>query len=256
MSVKIIPEGRQGYGQFNGGAILENKPIGFPQDGGEGKPFSNLFYWAHAWTPAEKSLIGEHPHQGFEIMSFVLKGSIEHYDSKQQGWKKLEEGDAQIIRAGNGITHAELVNDESEFFQIWLDPNLDVTLGKPASYNDYKSSDIPIVKEGGYEVKVYSGADGIMEMDSKNVVIKEYRFPVGSFELPFDSNAAYGAYLISGDLAVDGEQLQVKDFAIIGDTESVKVEVKADSRWFVIQSPATLDYLTYVERMQQHFQNQ
>ena len=65
MTIKVIPVEKQGNGQFNAGQILENKPLGFPQDGGEVKPYSNLFYWAHAWTPGEKSLIGEHPHQGF-----------------------------------------------------------------------------------------------------------------------------------------------------------------------------------------------
>jgi len=38
----------QAYGEFNGGGIIENKPIGFTQDGGKLKPYSNLFYWAHA----------------------------------------------------------------------------------------------------------------------------------------------------------------------------------------------------------------
>ena len=69
MSVTLIPVEKQARGEFNNGAILENKPIGFPQDGGQLKPYSSLFYWAHAWTPGEKSLIGEHPHRGFEIMT-------------------------------------------------------------------------------------------------------------------------------------------------------------------------------------------
>ena len=38
----------QAYGEFNNGDIIENKPLGFPQDGGKLKPYSNIFYWAHA----------------------------------------------------------------------------------------------------------------------------------------------------------------------------------------------------------------
>ena len=156
MNYQIFRKRDQANGAFDGGKIMENKPIGFPQEGGLLRPYSNLFYWAHAWTPGEQSLIGEHPHQGFEIMSFVLKGSLKHYDSKLKDWKTLEEGDAQIIRAGNGITHAELVNDHSEFFQIWMDPNLEYTLSKEASYDDYKSSEFPRVKElNGIDAKIY-----------------------------------------------------------------------------------------------------
>ena len=79
-----------------------------------------MFYWAHAWTPGNKSTIGLHPHQGFEICNFVLNGNINHFDTKQNKWIPLSEGDVQIIRAGNGISHAEGGN-HSEIFQIWFD---------------------------------------------------------------------------------------------------------------------------------------
>ena len=55
----------------NNGEILENKPIGFPGDGGKLKPYSNIFYWLMRGQD-QKSTIGLHPHQGFEICSFVL----------------------------------------------------------------------------------------------------------------------------------------------------------------------------------------
>ena len=42
---------------------------------------SNLFYWAHA-TATKDSTIGLHPHKGFEILTYVLKGKIRHYDLK------------------------------------------------------------------------------------------------------------------------------------------------------------------------------
>ena len=54
MAIEFIEKNKQASGNFNNGEILENKPIGFPQDGGLLKPYSNLFYWAHAWTPNKK----------------------------------------------------------------------------------------------------------------------------------------------------------------------------------------------------------
>ena len=74
MKLEIYTIEDQARGHFNNGEILENKPIGFPGDGGKLKPYSNIFYWAHAWTGSKKSTIGLHPHQGFEICCFVLKG--------------------------------------------------------------------------------------------------------------------------------------------------------------------------------------
>ena len=47
MKINFYPPSKQANGNFNFGEIVEKKPIGFPQDGGQLKPFSNLFYWAH-----------------------------------------------------------------------------------------------------------------------------------------------------------------------------------------------------------------
>ena len=51
----------------------------------------------------------------------MLKGNINHFDTKQNKWIPLK-GDVQIIRSGNGISHAEEIDDNSEIFQIWFDP--------------------------------------------------------------------------------------------------------------------------------------
>jgi hypothetical protein len=43
MSIQISKKEEQAKGSFNHGEIIENKPIGFPQDGGKVRPYSNLF---------------------------------------------------------------------------------------------------------------------------------------------------------------------------------------------------------------------
>jgi len=90
---------------FNG-AFIENKPIPFPY-GRKSYAYSNLFYWAHliARETAEFPL---HPHEGFEIMTFVLKGSLEHYDTATKVWTPLSSGGVQVIQAGSGVQHSEI----------------------------------------------------------------------------------------------------------------------------------------------------
>ncbi|MBK9983337.1 MAG: pirin family protein [Saprospiraceae bacterium] len=138
--MRIISKSQQARGAFNNGQILENKPIGFPQDHGFVRPYSSLFYWARAAGMVD-STIGLHPHQGFEIMSFVLEGNIRILIRKMNAWKPLQAGDVQIIRAGNGISHAEHIERGGVIFQIWVDPDLSKTLDKEASYDDYKEVD-------------------------------------------------------------------------------------------------------------------
>ena len=51
-------------------------------------------------------------------MQFCLKGEINHYDTKQDKWIKLQRGDVQIIRAGNGISHAEITRKFRNFSNL------------------------------------------------------------------------------------------------------------------------------------------
>ncbi len=250
MRISITAKEKQASGQFNGGQILENKPIGFPQDRGDQKPYSNLFYWAHAWSN-EGSLLGEHPHQGFEIMSFVLSGVIEHYDSKHQEWKPLQEGDAQIIRSGKGITHAENFKEGSQIFQIWMDPDLNKTMQKNASYDDYKSESFPIREiDTGHRIKIYKGEGSPFEMDSQGVVIYEHQFETGSYALNLDEEVIYSAYLVEGKLQLNGEAMEKDAFAVLEDGQNAELKALENSRLFVIETPRKIDHPTYKELMQ------
>ena len=249
MSVTVISKERQAYGAFNGGEIVENKPIGFPQDGGTVKPYSNLFYWAYAEAKVD-STIGLHPHQGFEIMSFVLNGSIRHYDTKLKEWRDLSAGDVQIIRAGNGISHKEHMNKDSVMFQIWVDPNLNKTLQQPASYDDYKSSDFPVEDYNGYRVKRYSGAGAPLKMDAPEVEISEILFD-GNFEKELNEGKVYSIYVREGSLSINGSKAVKDDFVKVEKSDRLLVESTAKGTLFVIESPAILKYQTYAEIMQE-----
>jgi quercetin 2,3-dioxygenase len=245
MNLEIIRKSEQGKGEFNFGAILENKPVAFPSEGGKLRPYSNLFYWAHAWTPGAESTIGLHPHQGFEIMSFVLRGEIEHYDTKLREWRKLQAGDAQIIRAGNGVSHSEKIKENSSIFQIWMDPNLRVTLSQPATYDDYPSSAFPVTERDGIAVKTYKGAGSPMHMDTPGVTIEELRIPKGSQTIHLGGAEVFSGYLLEGELEVDAKTMEVDDFLLVSNTEYFTLDALTDSKLFVIRSPREPSYPTY-----------
>lgn len=249
MHLDIIPKAQQGYGEFNQGAILENKPIGFPGDGGRGRAYSNLFYWAHAWTPGAGSTIGLHPHKGFEIMSFVLRGEIEHYDTKLREWRTLRAGDAQIIRAGNGVSHSEKIKEQSSIFQIWMDPNLAITLGNPASYDDYAATAFPVTERDGMVVKTYKGHGSPMQMVTPDVTIEEYRIPAGPQRIELDPHLVMSAYLLSGRIQIDAKELHADDFFTASLTDHIELTAHEDSKLFVILSPKEPGYPTYARQM-------
>lgn len=246
MAINIYSKEEQANGEFNGGGILENKPIGFPQDGRGGiKPFSNIFYWAHAWTPGKESLIGEHPHQGFEIITFVLTGSIKHYDSKLKEWQLLEAGDVQIIRAGNGISHAELIHEDSSIFQIWFDPDLSISLQQDASYDNYKKQAFIDSDNHNARINYYVGGNSPLEMSTIGIEIYDLALNNTSYSLNLNSGKARSFYVLEGNIKANGNSLQPHDFVIFRDENLLKLEAEANARIFVIDLLKEPGYQTY-----------
>ena len=246
MPVEIFNKNQQASGSFNNGEILENKPIGFPQDGGQLKPYSNLFYWAHAWTPSKKSTIGLHPHQGFEICSFVLKGKINHFDTKQNSWIPLSEGDVQIIRSGNGISHSEELMENSEIFQIWFDPNLRVSLNKLASYDDYKSQDFQILDSKWKKTKIIKNENSKLKMDSEGIEIFQYSYLDNkNDEISLKLDKIHSLFIIDGEISINGKIISKGFFFTVRDQNLLKLKILSNSEIFRISSPKNVSYKTY-----------
>jgi redox-sensitive bicupin YhaK (pirin superfamily) len=251
--MEIIIKEDQAYGAFNGGQIIENKPIGFPQDGGKGKPHSALFYWAYA-KAMEDSTIGLHPHRGFEIMSFVLNGNIRHFDTKLNAWQELSKGDAQIIRAGNGISHSEFMAKDAVMFQIWMDPNLNKTMEQEASYNDYTDAEFKRIEGNGITRKIYVGQDGLMRMDTPFVKIEEWTINEGQFKYTTSSDSYFSAYNLGEPFSINGKDFPSDAYLRIAQATDILIESDGEAKMFIIECPKKLAYKTYSELMQEKMQ--
>ena len=210
--IRVIVKENQANGAFNNREIIESKPIGFPQDGGETKPYSNLFYWAHAWTTNKSSTIGLHPHQGFEICSFVLKGYINHFDTKLNSWIRLEEGDVQVIRSGNGISHSEEIGEKSEIFQIWFDPDISKTLNIDATYDDYKLNDFELIESDNYIKKIIKGDRSPLKLLSENININEFYFNSGDFKHKLNLSLISSIFVIDGEGQFNNQKIKKRRF--------------------------------------------
>jgi quercetin 2,3-dioxygenase len=244
MPVRIIPKSKQGKGAFNGGQIIENKPVVPSPDSAIG-PFSNLFYWAHAKAVVD-STIGLHPHQGFEICSFVLKGQIRHYDTKAKQWIPLEAGDVQIIRSGNGISHSEFMAEGSEMFQIWFDPNLNVSLQQPATYDDYRADGFTASTfSDGTTMMQLVGGDSPFSMLTPGVAVWRIEFNASKQQIPLTINQIAAVYVLEGEATVAGELARESDFVLVDQSEELSIESLAGAKVFVMTLPAALDYQTY-----------
>lgn len=250
MAIEIVRKDEQAYGAFNGGEIIENKPIGFNREGGKLKAFSNLFYWAFAEAKVD-STIGLHPHQGFEIMSFVLNGEIRHYDTAGKSWIPLQAGDVQIIRSGSGISHAEFMAKDAQMFQIWFDPNLTVTMQKAASYDDYKQADFQPTQQAGYTETHLVGSGGPIQMDSAGVQISRLKIESASTVFNWSKAAIHSIYVLSGKVELGDEVIHANDFILVKDQEELALKAAIGTELFRVSTPAQLGYMSYQEIMQQ-----
>jgi redox-sensitive bicupin YhaK (pirin superfamily) len=249
--IQVVPKNDQAYGAFNNGEIVENKPIGFNREGGKIKPYSNIFYWANAIAQVD-STIGLHPHQGFEIMSFVLEGKIRHFDTQLNSWKELSEGDVQIIRAGNGISHAEHMGEGSRMFQIWFDPDLNKTLNQPASYDDYQHNSFVEQVEDGVSKRKMVGPGAPIQMDSPDLKIERWEVE-SSAHINLDSSIVTSIYILSGNPVINQQPSSTDDFILVKD--ETKLTIEGNTELFIIQSPVNPGYKTYSALMKERMRS-
>ena len=245
MAITIFKKDNQANGNFNGDEILEKKPIGFPHDGGILKPYSNLFYWAHAWASKKDSVIGLHPHRGFEICSFVLKGEIEHYDTLLDRWITLKEGDVQVIKAGKGISHSEKLKKGSEIFQIWFDPNLNESLYEEAKYSDYKSDNFSIRKQDLKETKIISDINNQIDLKSESIEIYQHTLSIGKYVHDIYKDRFHSIFIQSGIIKLKEETYNAGDFLIVDNELSISIEIISEAKIFEIISLIDLPYKSY-----------
>jgi redox-sensitive bicupin YhaK (pirin superfamily) len=74
------------------------------------------------WIKAGEGF-GTHPHENMEIVTYIIRGQLEHKDSMGNG-SIIHAGELQRMTAGTGVTHSEFnpSEDDTHLFQIWISP--------------------------------------------------------------------------------------------------------------------------------------
>ncbi len=114
--------------------------------------------------PGEAKGAPDHPHRGFETVTYVLAGQMEHRDS-QGNAGRLRPGDVQWMTAGAGVVHSEMpeagfreTGGRMHGFQLWVNlPRRDKMM--PPRYQEVPADRIPVGRDddGAATVKVIAG---------------------------------------------------------------------------------------------------
>ena len=244
--IRLIRRNQQQEVPLFDGSFLENKPIPFPDINGT-LAYSNLFYWANL----EAKKTGEfplHEHKGFEIMTFVIKGSVEHFDTASMIWTALQAGDIQVIQAGSGVEHAERIEEGTQLFQIWFDPDFSISLKLKAQYKDYPKETFITSIRNGIEETAYLFKGGPVKYLSQGLSVKKMSIEKGKHFLEFDIESIYSIYLLEGGLAFDEQEMYKDDFLICEDGDGLEIHVEYRVELFIIQTPKSVTYSRFMDR--------
>ncbi|HEY0614597.1 MAG TPA: pirin family protein [Candidatus Elarobacter sp.] len=114
-------------------------------------------------APGEAEGAPDHPHKGFELITYLIAGEMEHLDS-HGNHGVLKPGDAQYMLGGTGLVHSEMPSEEFQRtggrrhgFQIWVNlAKADKALAP--RYKDVRAGEIPIAHPSdGVTARVLAG---------------------------------------------------------------------------------------------------
>jgi redox-sensitive bicupin YhaK (pirin superfamily) len=194
-------------------------------------------------APGEAKGAPDHPHRGFETVTYMLSGEMQHKDSAGHAGQ-LRSGDVQWMTAGAGVVHGEMPSPEflrtggrMHGFQLWVNLPQREKMIKPR-YQEIPGSRIPKATspDGLVSVSVIAGEamgeKAVIETRTP-IIYLHYRIKPGGVvnqQMPHDYNAfAYvvdgaGLFGVEGERGADGQMIM---FAPDGD--GVRIENSADA---------------------------
>lgn len=186
----------------------------------------------------------DHPHRGFETVTYMLAGRMRHRDSAgHEGL--LQNGGVQWMTAGRGVIHSEIPEQEDgvmEGFQLWLNLPAQRKMAEPW-YRDFPSEAIPeYVTPEGVTVRVIAGSSngiaGVVTRETTEPVYLDIHLPAGSefsTGIPASHNAfiyVYRGAVNVGDVQLTSRRMGILDNAAGAD--GVTISATEDARLILV----------------------
>jgi redox-sensitive bicupin YhaK (pirin superfamily) len=188
------------------------------------------------YAPGEAVGAPDHPHRGFETITYMVDGEFEHEDSAGHRGT-LRSGDVQWMTAGGGIIHSEMPSGHIREhggrihgFQIWANLPARLKMARPR-YQEVPAANIPQARtsDGRARVSVIAGealgARAVIDTHTP-IVFQDWSLDAGadvSIRVPCDHNAL--VYVFEGEALVGNHETQVGDgeMAFLGAGDAVRL---------------------------------
>lgn len=198
-----------------------------------------------AYAPGEAVGAPDHPHRGFETVTYILEGEAEHADSSGHAGS-LSAGDVQWMTAGSGVVHREMPSRRMQReggrmhgFQLWV--NLPrAHKGVPPRYQEIKAATIPgaTSPDGLARVRVIAGdALGVSSVVATRTPILYHHWTLeagGAVRVPLPADHRVGVYVFDGEAEVAGVRLRSGQLAVLGDGDSLELRAAGRAQALVL----------------------
>ncbi|MBT3522221.1 MAG: pirin family protein [Gammaproteobacteria bacterium] len=187
-----------------------------------------------------------HPHRGFETVTYMLEGHMEHRDH-MGNVGQLMAGDVQWMKAGSGVIHSEMpkqVEGRMRGFQLWVNLPASEKM-TPASYTELAAASIPHYEIGGIHVKAIAGGltlNGVSVSGPIAGLATEPGYldiavgPAQALLVDVPEGHTALVYVYEGALQIGSDSYSIKagNLARLSLTGELVIETDADTRLLVI----------------------
>lgn len=189
--------------------------------------------------PGEARGAPDHPHRGFETVTYMISGEMVHEDSAGNSGR-IGPGDVQWMTAGSGVIHSELPGEailrdggRMHGFQLWVNlPRRDKMMAP--RYQEVPSDRIPTASREGATVRVIAGeALGVSAVIDTRTPILHMHWtlePGARIEQPVPASFNLFAYVFEGEVDLDDERHPGRGDAIVfaRDGEAIRLTSSGD----------------------------
>jgi redox-sensitive bicupin YhaK (pirin superfamily) len=190
------------------------------------------------YAPGEAVGAPDHPHRGFETVTYLLAGEFEHRDSAGNAGS-LRPGDVQWMTAGRGVVHSEMPSarilregGRVHGFQIWVNLPARLKMTQPR-YQEVAGGAIPEAasSDGLARVRVIAGKalGAVARIDTHTPIVCLHWIlqPGARVEqyLPPDHNGL--VYVFEGELQSNGIRIADGQMAVLGEGDAVELMASA-----------------------------
>jgi redox-sensitive bicupin YhaK (pirin superfamily) len=179
---------------------------------------------------------GKHPHDNMEIISIPTFGDLKHKDTMGNE-TIIKEGDIQVMSAGSGLAHSEMnanSDKEVQFFQIWIFPNKKNVEPRYDQYtidpNKMHNNLLQVLSPNANEEGVWAHQDAWFSMGQLDKGFETF------YSLKKPGNGVY-AFVIEGDVTINGQSLNRRDGLGIEDFETLEIMADSEVKLLLMEIP-------------------